>query len=150
MAKAVRMRYRELSRFEHQLIALNTLRLSGESALAIIGSLSLVEHLLNGLSSTSGRSKNLSGLLKFHQALFAREDFTTLEAARMVRNKFVHDAPPARESLTSTNGSRAGREAEDPAISELADHTIRAAFTLYRKINLQAKSRASMAAPNHA
>jgi hypothetical protein len=140
MSAAMRTRYRDFGSFEAQLFALERLRSQGEVALALIGSLSLLEWLLNRfIRGLGGKKSNLDGLIKDQRVTFLSDaEKQLLDTARDARNKSVHGEPPARGSLT-TGTPAAGREIEGlSARLSAADvrQVIELVFKAYREVNL--------------
>ena len=125
---------------QHPLLAMNCLRLDGEEALGLIGTISVLEWFLN-LEYGQGLPRPLSirrltatGRLAFlpHPIL------TQLEEAAKLRNATVHGTPSARDSLregTMTSGRE--REEMDAAISTAkVEEIIRLVFEVFRMSNL--------------
>ena len=140
MQSAMKIGLRELGTFEHQLFAMNRLRLQGERALALIGTLSLLEWHLN-LYFPFKRDKQYSvGILVKEGCLnfLAGEAREILLEANLLRNKLVHGSPPRRHSLTSAQ-DRPGQEIEyegNAVSTEKVWRIIRTALDVYRQANL--------------
>jgi hypothetical protein len=142
---AMKIGLRELGAFEHQLFAMNRLRLQGERALALIGTLSLLEWYLN-LYFPYKRDKQYSvGKLIREECL----EFLTTEArkilleASQLRNGLVHGSPPRRHSLMSAQG-RPGQEIEyegNGISTEKVWRIIRTSLDVYRQANLIRQAR---------
>jgi len=140
LAAAMRTRYREFGQFETQLFALERLRLRGETALASIATLSLLEWLLNTfVRAKGGRERNLASVL--HDPLvtfFGVEEKAFIDEVRQKRNRVVHGAPPQRQSLT-IGGMQAGRELDGMASAiptEDVRRVIKLVFQGFRAVNL--------------
>jgi hypothetical protein len=147
LAKAMRTRYRDFLPFETQLFALERLRLRGETALALIGSLSLLEWLLNGRLQDLGlREANLAGALRRPEInFFTTEEEEFLHRARRARNDIVHGAPPPRQSLTA-GGAEAGRETGGMTSTLSAEdvrNLIELVFKAFRQINVRRSARST-------
>jgi hypothetical protein len=132
---------RDLGKFEHQLFAMNRLCLEGEKALALIGTLCLLEwHLNLHFPFESKGQVSVGKLIKAGRLDFLDEaDKATLAEASKLRNGLVHGSPPDRYSLTSPNAS-AGREQEyqgNIISSEKVGHIIKTALNVYRQSNLK-------------
>lgn len=140
LALAMRTRYREFSRFELQLFALERMRREGEVTLALIGCLSLVEWLLNlYLVSKGSRKTKLFDALR-HPAIdfLSHTEIEILDRARQARNLAVHEKPPARQSLLTTNFS--GRELGGISVALTAAEVrtiMEIIFKTFREINLR-------------
>jgi hypothetical protein len=138
---------RELTRFEQQLLAVNRLRMEGEAALALIGTLSLLEWFVTAeyrALQEYGRQPSLSFIMTKTPVLSFIDEGTrdALLRAIEVRHRYTHGSPPIRESMTVGLGKAAGRE-RDTSGDELAvtaERTIRAAFSVYRAVNIERAS----------
>lgn len=135
-------RPRELSRFEQQLLAMDRLASEGEPKLALVGVLSLVEwfsatHCSYDRTRVTQEQPSLSWLLRKTDALafLAVEDRARLNTAIAERDRFVHGAPPKRESVTDGVAQSPGREdyAEREAVDVRA--LIDTAFRIFREVN---------------
>jgi hypothetical protein len=140
LSAAMRNRYREFGAFEAQLFALERLRVQGEVTLALIGTLSLVEWVLNRhLVGGGGKERNLVALIKDERVTFLTErEKELIDSARRARNAAVHGEPPSRSSLV-TGSSAAGRELYGlSARITAADvrEVIQLALKAYRAVNL--------------
>jgi hypothetical protein len=145
LQKSMRLGLRELGKFEHQLFAMNRLRLEGERALALIGTLSLLEWYLNlHFPGASRKQDSVGVLVKTGRIDFIPEPLRALLAeANQLRNRLVHGSPPSRHSLTSPHAS-AGRENEyqgNIISSEKVEQVIRAALEVFRLANLRRQGR---------
>lgn len=112
LTSAMKTRYRDLGQFEAQLFALERLRSQGELALALVGTLSLLEWLLTTFIIRHGgkKPKNLADAIKHpFVTFFSTEELEMLYRVRHIRNQAVHEKLPARESLVSA-GNLYGRE----------------------------------------
>lgn len=143
---SMKLGLRELGQFEHQLFAMNRLCGEGEKALAVIGTLALLEWFLNrhfgGESKPNKqvkRQESLSILLKAGDLDFLPEiTRRRLSEANQIRNALVHGAPPGRYSLISTD-ARAGQELEyqgNLISSVKVRELIQLALDVYRQSNL--------------
>lgn len=144
--------FRELGKFEHQLLAMNRLRLEGEKALALIGTLSLLEwflnlHFVDQEKIESRRKKNgkkwqgsVNNLLnEGHLSFLSREHQDFLAEAAESRNSLIHGAPPNRHPASgSSKGANREREYEGNAISSaFVEKVIRTALDVFRIANLK-------------
>lgn len=138
---AMRLRYRELTKFEHQLLAMNRLRLEGEKALALIGTVSVLEWFLDQHHGANPKRQDSittlvnTGCLNFLSAPLIDK----LREIAKLRNRVVHGAPPGRHSLTYMHGAP-GRERDsiDDAVSSGAiEEIIRTALEIFRLSNLE-------------
>jgi hypothetical protein len=143
LLSAMQTRYREFGPFEAQLFALERLRADGEVALALIGTLSLLEWVLNSfIGNGGGKERNLASSIRDKRITFfsdAQKDL--IDTARRARNAAVHGEPPSRNSLVA-GGSAAGREVEglSTKISSLeVRQIIELVFMAYRETNLAAR-----------
>lgn len=139
---------REPSKFEQQLFAMNRLRDEGETTLALVGVLSLIEwfiarHLRAG-APAGEHQPALGYLLKKTDALAFLDGPTRaiLLDAIAIRHRFVHGSPPSRKSVTNGNEMDAGRESFDLDAShvEVVERLISAAFSIYKAINEKSNS----------
>ncbi len=142
---ALKSGLRELGKFEHQLFAMNRLRLDGEKALALIGTLSLLEWFLNAhFPGPSKRQDSVRVLLRAGRLDFLPESYRELlDEAGLLRNGLVHGAPPNRYNLGSAHES-AGREQEyqgNIISSEKVEEVIRTALEVFRIGNLTRQGR---------
>jgi hypothetical protein len=143
LLSAMQTRYREFGPFEAQLFALERLRADGEVALALIGTLSLLEWVLNSfIGNGGGKERNLASSIRDERITFFSDPQKDLiDTARRARNAAVHGEPPSRNSLVA-GGSAAGREVEglSTKISSLeVRQIIELVFMAYRETNLAAR-----------
>jgi hypothetical protein len=140
LSAAMRNRYREFGAFEAQLFALERLRVQGEVTLALIGTLSLLEWVLNRHFAGSGsKERNLVALIKDERVtFFTGRETELIDSARRARNAAVHGEPPSRSSLV-TGSSTAGRELDGLSAKVTAADVreiIQLALKAYRAVNL--------------
>jgi hypothetical protein len=145
LQKALKGGLRDLGKFEHQLLAMNRLRLDGEKALALIGTLSLLEWFLNAhFPGSSKRQESVRVLISDGRLDFLPEPHRALlNEAGLLRNRLVHGSPPDRYNLASPHDS-AGREQEyqgNVISSEKVEHVIRTALEVFRLANLKRQDR---------
>jgi hypothetical protein len=138
---------RELGRFEHQLFAMNRLRLEGERALAFIGTMALLEWYLNlhfFKSKPEDKQLSLRKLIeRGHLNFFPKALRTFFLKANALRNELIHGAPPNRYEITSAHDA-AGREQQyqgNSIASEKVEEVISAALEAYRLGNLKRAGR---------
>lgn len=140
MIAGLAIRHRELGRFESQILALERLRSQGETALALIGALSLLEWLLDShIQRQGGSAKNLYQATRHGAAGFLTvEEVAFIDKAREARNQAVHEEPPVRHSILSAS-KRKGQEIgglfariDDSEVQLL----LRLVFDIYRRINM--------------
>lgn len=140
---------RDLSKFEQQLLAMDRLCREGEPKLALVGILSLVEwfsatHCHYDRSKVTREQPSLSWLLRKTDALAfldgSERDF--LNAAIAKRDRFVHGAPPTRESVTDGVARSPGRESDDLTAEGAVDvkALIVCAFRIFREVNSRKSS----------
>lgn len=133
------IRLREVGRFESQILALERLRLKGETALALIGALSLLEWLLDGhIQRQGGTARNLYQATRHNAAAFlTASELVFIDKAREARNLAVHEAPPMRHSITSTNNQN-GQEIGmmlSPIDGSEIQSLLRLVFDVFRRVN---------------
>ena len=143
ISSAMQTRYREFGPFEAQLFALERLRADGEVALALIGTLSLLEWVLNTfIGGTGGKERNLvSSIGDKRVTFFTEQEKELINTARRARNAAVHGEPPSRNSLL-TGGAAAGREVDGLSTRITAlevRQIIELVFKAYRETNLAAR-----------
>lgn len=136
---ALRVRYRRLSQFELQILAMERIRRRGEPALALIGTYSLLEWLIETHFDKRGIAiKNLKTALRNQNADFINgEEFDLFEAAAQLRNRAVHEAPPVRHSI-DVSSARGGQEMAIGEAGQEADTVTRfisLVFEIYRRLN---------------
>jgi hypothetical protein len=140
ISAAMKTQYREFGQFEAQLFALERLRAQGETALALIGSLSLLEWVLNAHFARLGKSKKLKLFDAIHHPemdVLSDEEVELIDRARQARNRVVHETPPMRHSLTASTGTP-GRELEglsSPMPTHEVRQVIEVAFKAFREAN---------------
>jgi len=144
LGKSLKVGVRELGKFEHQLLAMNRLRLSGERALALIGTLSLLEWYLNlRFPADSPKQESVEAIIISGRVNFLpKECRVLLREASNIRNGLVHGAPPVRHRLTETHNA-AGRERDyqgNLVPSEKVEEIIRTALEVFRLSNLQLRN----------
>lgn len=131
--------YRSFPKFERQLFAMKRLCDEGELALALVGTMSLVEWLLKSAQGISGKS-SISELLHSSNLGLPQEIIVTLDKARLLRNKLAHEEPPDRRELSHASersetiaffGKRTGLD------FDLVNTVIKQAFSLYRFLNIR-------------
>lgn len=135
---ALKTRYRNFTRFETQLFALERLRCRGEPALALISTLSLIEWLLNSYlrAKDGAAARNLATAIR-SVSLLSEDEKSIIDRARLVRNELVHGQPPDRHSLTSA-GSGDGVELGGSAVAistEEVRQLMEIAFRAFRSVN---------------
>lgn len=142
LSAAMRNRYRDFGAFETQLFALERLRAQGEVALALIGTLSLVEWVINRhIGGNGGKERNLVASIRDARVTFFTErEKDLIDVARRARNASVHGEPPSRNSLVTGNAA-AGRELDGLSAKITAGDVreiIELTFKAYREVNLAA------------
>jgi hypothetical protein len=151
LQQSMKLGVRELGKFEHQLFAMNRLCADGEKALAIIGTLALLEWYLNSSfadepknSKKPKRQESLSVLLRNgHLDFLPEATCRRLLEASHIRNALVHGSPPERYSLNTTN-AKAGQETEyqgNSISSGKVREIIQTALDVYRNSNLHRSGR---------
>jgi hypothetical protein len=88
--RGVEFTYRKFSRFETQIFELNRLVSSGSYALALAGSLSLVEWVLKLSAPKEAKQLTLGELTEYFSARGLADDRQFLDALRRLRNKATH------------------------------------------------------------
>ena len=140
LSAAIKTQYREFGQFEAQLFALERLRAQGETALALIGSLSLLEWILNTHIGRQRQPKKLKLFDAIHHPVvnfLLKEEVELIDRARKARNRVVHETPPIRHSLTASSGTP-GRELEGlsaPLPSQEVRRVIELVFKAFREVN---------------
>ncbi|MGE3280085.1 MAG: hypothetical protein AB7O13_03625 [Alphaproteobacteria bacterium] len=141
ISTAMQMRYRDLSRFEQQLFALERMRRGGEVTLALIGCLSLLEWLLNlYIIGKGGKKAKLFEALRHPVIDFlSNNEKEILDDARQARNLAVHERPLTHTGLTGEDTS-SGRELRGISAGLTASEVrtvMQIVFKAFREINLR-------------
>ena len=88
--RGIEFTYRKFSRFETQIFELNRLVSTGSYALALAGSLSLVEWVLKLSAPKEAKQLKLAELTEYFSARGLADDRRFLDALRRLRNKATH------------------------------------------------------------
>ena len=138
--QAMRTKFRTFGRFESQLFAMERLRRDGETALALIGGVSLLEWTLKAIAGAGngGRFRGLADVAD-HPSIdfFSAEELHTINLARRTRNTLVHEEPPARHSLTTGGPTIRAQIAQpdQPFGPERVRQLLEIAFKAFREAN---------------
>lgn len=143
LQSALKFQSRQIGRFESQLFAMERLRRDGEIALSLIGTVALLEWLLNtALAERGAREANLVDTVRSPSLSFIpRALLQQVDEARKIRNRLVHGEPPRRHAIDAPQTSSAhGRETgiDQHVSSDELRALIDVAFEVFRTINLNA------------
>lgn len=140
---AARWPVRGFSPFEGQVLALKRLSDGGEPELALVGLMALVEWLLKDslsitMNSASKRKINAAEVFRRGQDHFCLPEggWSTLHAARILRNNHVHERPTSRFHSYDP----ATISFNNPEASRLFNDAVFASLELFRRINLSRRS----------
>lgn len=128
LEKALSLGFREIDRYQHQLVAMSRLAREGEPELALVGCLTAIEWYMNSFLPPRPKPKQLSVSLAIKESPFQRltdETKHRLRQAAMSRNAVVHGKPPSRRHRQNADGATVAM------VREAADAGLR----LYREMN---------------